>query len=274
MHQTSSIQVILKLCGIGILFLTACKKPLSLSAPITAMGHGGMGWHSVYPVNSLESLLQCAAVGADGTDIDLQITKDSVLVLFHNTNLDQSTSLKGAICDKTWSELQHGYYTGNVYAGYRIITLKDALRALPQQQFTLSLDCKFKNDNPDFEYLRCFARQLFACCNEYPQLNSCFVESVNPYFLNYLHELDSTFKRVLYARDFELGLKTAIAYQYYGISMSNQEISKEEVKTAQNTGLYVMLWNVSSFADQRKAIDKWPNCIQSDRIEYLLKQLN
>lgn len=238
------------------------------------MGHGGMGTYSLYPNNSLESLLKCIASGADGTDIDVQITKDSVLVLYHNQTLDQTTSLNGEICNKTWPELQYAYYTGYSYARYNLIRLKDALNALSLQSFTLSLDCKFKNENPDKAYLRWFARQIKTCCTEYPLLQTCFIESVNPYFLNYLQDLSLHMKPILYSRNFDWCLNTAIQYRFFGISMSNLEITNDEVKTAQNAGLYLIVWNVSSFKDHHDAIQKQPNCIQSDRIHYLLKQLN
>ncbi len=263
----------LKMLLLVVITISACNKSHVQTFTPAAMGHGGMGTHSLYPNNSLESLLKCVASGADGTDIDVQITKDSVLVLYHNKTLDRTTSVNGEICNTTWSELQYAYYTGYSYARYNLIRLKDALHALPLQSFTLSLDCKFKNENPDKAYLRWFARQIKACCTEYPLLQTCFVESVNPYFLNYLQDLSLNIKPVLYTRNFDGGVNTAIQYRYFGISMSNLEITNDNVKTAQHAGLYVMVWDVSSFKDHDNALQKQPNCIQSDRIQYLLKQI-
>ena len=37
---------------------------------IDALGHGGMGTRSVYPLNAFESILKCLNSGADGTEIN------------------------------------------------------------------------------------------------------------------------------------------------------------------------------------------------------------
>ena len=66
---------------------------------IDALGHGGMGISNLYPSNSAESILNCLYLGATGTEIDIQMTSDGVLVLFHDEELIYS-SLSGYPAEK------------------------------------------------------------------------------------------------------------------------------------------------------------------------------
>ena len=64
---------------------------------IDVLGHAGMGISSLYPINSAESLLACLHSGADGTELDVQLTMDNVLVAFHDASLSDKTNLSGII---------------------------------------------------------------------------------------------------------------------------------------------------------------------------------
>lgn len=71
------------------------------------------------------------ASGASGVEVDVQMTKDSVLVLFHDMTLNASTELEGCIREKTWQELHETLYqTGPVFDAFhndKIISLDTVL---------------------------------------------------------------------------------------------------------------------------------------------------
>ena len=102
------------------LFLFSCKKEefkvenLNNNA-ITLLGHGGMGIGSTYPMNSYESVLKCLNLGMDGTEIDIQMSKDSVLVLFHDQEIAGNTNLKGPVNTLNWNELKNLHYNQAPY---------------------------------------------------------------------------------------------------------------------------------------------------------------
>lgn len=58
------------------------------------------------PENSLEAVLACIEHKIDIVEIDLQVTKDGVLILMHDDRLDRMTNGKGKVQDKTWEEIQ------------------------------------------------------------------------------------------------------------------------------------------------------------------------
>lgn len=73
------------------------------NTPLILAHQGGEG---EYPSNSLLAFTKAHQAGSDALDTDLQVTKDGVLVLFHDDTLDARTNGTGPISDKTYAELQ------------------------------------------------------------------------------------------------------------------------------------------------------------------------
>ncbi len=59
------------------------------------------------PENSLQAIENCIMMGVDMVEIDVRMTKDSILMLMHDETIDRTTSGKGKISDYTYSELQN-----------------------------------------------------------------------------------------------------------------------------------------------------------------------
>lgn len=83
-----------------------------------------------YPENSIPAIESIIRMGADIMELDLKMTKDSVLVLSHDKTLDRCTTGKGLVSDYTYEELlrfrlkrAHGVATDSM----RICTLREAL---------------------------------------------------------------------------------------------------------------------------------------------------
>ena len=82
-----------------------------------------------YPENSLEAIQSAIDMGVDMLEIDVQRTKDGVLMLMHDHNLDRTTTGTGNIADTNWEDiakLNLKDYQGNVTA-YKVPKLEDAL---------------------------------------------------------------------------------------------------------------------------------------------------
>ena len=139
-----------------VLFLLSCKKDPPLfniqnlnGDTISLFGHGGMGIGFKFPINSYESIEPCLRIGADGTEIDIQMTKDSVLVAFHNYNLNQWASCDGIINDKLWTEID-GYKFSSPYSSQIYVMSMDNLfnRINNLNTYTFTFDCKlYTNTN-------------------------------------------------------------------------------------------------------------------------------
>lgn len=83
-----------------------------------------------YPENSIPAIESIIRMGADIMELDLKLTKDSVLVLSHDRTIDRCTTGKGLVGDYTLDELKkfrlrraHGVATDSLH----ICTLREAL---------------------------------------------------------------------------------------------------------------------------------------------------
>ena len=83
-----------------------------------------------YPENSIPAIESIIRMGADIMELDLKLTKDSVLVLSHDKTLNRCTTGKGLVSDYTYDEIKkfrlkraHGVATDSLH----MPTLREAL---------------------------------------------------------------------------------------------------------------------------------------------------
>lgn len=105
--------------------------PAGSRRPLRIGHRGAAGTH---PENTLASFWQAAALGADGIEFDVQRTRDGQLVVLHDPTLDRTTNLSGFVRDLTLAEVRQadaGSWKGPQFAGERVPTLRELLRAVP-----------------------------------------------------------------------------------------------------------------------------------------------
>ena len=95
---------------------------------VVVISHRG-DWRN-YPENSIPAIESVIRMGADIMELDVKMTKDSVLVLCHDKTINRTTNGKGQISDMTYDSLMtfrlkrgHGVATDTL----RIPTLREAL---------------------------------------------------------------------------------------------------------------------------------------------------
>ena len=105
------------------------------------IAHRGNSRHA--PEDTLESLREGVALGADGLEFDVRLSADGVPVVIHDPTLDRTTDGTGRVAERTLAELQAldaGYrFTpdgGRTYPwrgkGVRIPALDEVLETFPQ----------------------------------------------------------------------------------------------------------------------------------------------
>ena len=95
---------------------------------VVVISHRG-DWRN-YPENSIPAIESVIRMGVDIMELDVKMTKDSVLVLCHDKTINRTTNGKGRISDMTYDSLMtfrlkrgHGVATDTL----RIPTLREAL---------------------------------------------------------------------------------------------------------------------------------------------------
>ena len=95
---------------------------------VVVISHRG-DWRN-YPENSIPAIESIIRMGVDMMELDVKMTKDSVLVLCHDKTIDRTTNGKGKVSDMTYDSLMtfnlkraHGVKTDSI----KMPTLREAL---------------------------------------------------------------------------------------------------------------------------------------------------
>ncbi|HET6851924.1 MAG TPA: glycerophosphodiester phosphodiesterase family protein, partial [Pyrinomonadaceae bacterium] len=74
-----------------------------MSTPLI-IGHRGAS--AVAPENTIAAFKEAIAVGADGVEFDVRLTRDRVPVVIHDSTLRRTAGLQRRVADLTWAELE------------------------------------------------------------------------------------------------------------------------------------------------------------------------
>ena len=127
------------------------KEALEFKDPVVLSHRGGMRYA---PEHTLAAFSKSAELGVHGFAVDIRLTKDEEIVLFHDETADRTTDFSGRISDYTIDELKKadsGYMfqdeEGNFPfrdKGENIVSLRELLAAYPHMLIAINL-----KDSPD-----------------------------------------------------------------------------------------------------------------------------
>jgi glycerophosphoryl diester phosphodiesterase len=101
------------------------------------------------PENTLAAFRLALELGVDGTELDLQTSKDGVVVVIHDDSVDRTTDGRGRIGELTLEEIKRldaGSRFAPAFRGERIPTLReliDLVKGSGNEHFRLNLEIKF-----------------------------------------------------------------------------------------------------------------------------------
>jgi glycerophosphoryl diester phosphodiesterase len=143
-------------CAVALWVLTLSPFARSAMTAETTQGfppHLSLQAHrgaaGLAPENTLAAFRMALELGADGTEMDLQLTRDGVVVVIHDDTVDRTTDGHGRIGDLTLAEVKRldaGAKFGPAFRGERIPTLReliDLVKASGKDRFRLNLEIKF-----------------------------------------------------------------------------------------------------------------------------------
>lgn len=252
---------------------------------IYVMGHAGAGFESAlnpFPSNSLSSIRKTLeGLNAHGTEVDVQLTQDSALVLYHDGTLESMTECTGYIYSLPAAEVTDCDYrtdfNSHILQDENIQRLDDLLARYADSPLAPRYDIDLKlPEEPglDLTPVRArFARRLAAVVAPYPGLllRVNFMSTDVDQLLAIRRELPLA-RVVLDDVNFERGLAAANMHNFTGIVLGYADASAEQVRRAHADGREVTLYKVRLRPEIIEAVDKDPDAIQSDNI-LLLQQV-
>ncbi len=111
--------------------------------PPIIVGHRGVA--GTYPENTRPSIQAAIDMGLHWIEVDIQPTKDNVLVVCHDHTINRCSNGKGRIDDYTLEELRQfdfGSWFSSDFCNEKIMTLEELLELANQYQLGLNLEVK------------------------------------------------------------------------------------------------------------------------------------
>lgn len=268
--------VIMRILGLNIVFsallLLGCSK--EKFANIVVVGHAGNGLDntaSLYHDNSLESIeLALSTQGCQGIEVDVQLSLDGTLWLYHDTNLSDDTNGSGCIPELTDDELSGLHYK------------------TPNQESLIQLN-QIPSDWLPGKRLFLDIRHVNACSGQQVSIDE-MLEAIQDFVNNHPDvEIWTASNALGWAQDLSAaGYQTVYeiaSEEHYdqvkgslagieAVIIRNANISKEAVSLIQSEGRKVILYDFRSSVSTRKAFRKLPDMVITDNLRAAIIQKN
>lgn len=226
------------------------------------------GYSAVAPENTLPSFQAAIDSGSQYAELDVQQTKDGVVVVTHDTNLKRCTGVDVNIYDITWDELQEldaGSYFSAEFSGTRIPSLEQVIEQC-KGKIKLNIEIKNNGHNPELE------AETARVIRENGFADECVITSLS---------YDSLVKVKQTAPELKTGYILAIGVgNYYDLpaadffSVETTFITQDMVKAIHKRGKEVHAWTVDTNNDADKMISLEVDNIITGKPEMVRERIN
>jgi glycerophosphoryl diester phosphodiesterase len=267
-----------------ICMLSACTKERVLTHQTLNVGHGGAGfltYRNNVPPNTTEAFHRGFFIeGADAVEMDIQLTHDSIAILFHDTELDEATDCYGCVSKHDFEEIKNcriGTRNGPLDGDFTIPALDEVFDLLENTDAVLFLNVKSHDPCIQDElksYQERFARVLSRMIGERNLYQRTFIETLDIEFLQTCRAADSSFRFIYDCEDFESGLRISTERNYFGFAILNERVTAAQIQSAHDSGKMLIIWGVKLLAATKQAVAKNPDAIMTDDVRMLRQVLD
>lgn len=216
------------------------------------------GFSAIAPENTLAAFELAIARGASSIEFDIQLSADSVPVIFHDATLDRITGVSGKVREQKLSQLQSldaGKWFGAEFLGEKIPTLEEALSILKNVDKFLYFDVK-----PHCEWSDAELANFVNSLNDAGITEKCVITSFNDNFLSQVRRLSGYLligPIVANLEAYKTQLVKAVAIgdnlisSQYRVLLENPAL----VEQSRSQGVDIVAWTVDDREDMQKLLD-------------------
>jgi glycerophosphoryl diester phosphodiesterase len=228
---------------------------------------GHRGFRAKYPENTILAFKKAIEYGADGVELDVQLSKDGALIIYHDDNFEKITGDNTKIIDLTSKEIKK-----IKNGGEPIPTLEEVFIKLPDYSY---INVEIKNvDATEMAYntvksFNALERVLFS---------SFYVEA-----LKILRNLDKNIDLGLLIEEKEMIDKIiplhnelnfySINLPVEGIEMLGLENYKTLISQLMELGLHIVFWTLNDI-ETLESLDGYFDAIITDNVETIVEYYN
>lgn len=259
--------------------MTACRdeapKINNLNGDrIAVIGHRGCGPRTAanpIPENSMASVQKALELyAASGVEVDVQMSSDGVLFLYHDDYLETQTNLSGCIYQYTAQELRTCKYKNS---DSYLLSLEELFQYCSSLDFIpfimldnkLDLPCNISSSDEYLDYIYLYVQSITQLIDRFQVYEQVYLESNFDVFFDLMQQRDSRFNLMINGSVTER-FQIANTNSYTGIMTGNNSCTKESVAAAHASGLKVSIFGVVNTSGAESAIEKSPDFILTDDV--------
>jgi glycerophosphoryl diester phosphodiesterase len=243
--------------------------------PLAFAHRGGAG---LGPENTLAAFDHGLALGADGLELDVRLSRDGVVVVIHDASLNRTTNLAGPVSDRTADELARADATRSSPSfrgqGVGIPTLAEVLERYRDARIIVEL----KEDRPELaraavDVVRRAGAVDRVCMGSYRLRVLRHVRRLEPAIATSAAREEVRWSLYRSWCRWPMGPNAKIAYAGFQVpewAGATRVVSPAFVRAAHHARLSVQVWTVDTEADARRLLSWGVDALITDRPDVIV----
>ncbi|GAB3572048.1 glycerophosphodiester phosphodiesterase [Hymenobacter daeguensis] len=271
--------------------LAACSatKPAA-SSRLVVLGHAGSGFFTPIspfnfrPPSSWRGIRHALRIGADGVEMDLQLSQDSVVMLYHDPQLENSSTGHGCVSQHPAAELTqlryHGGFPYDLFQKERPVTFDTVLARFGRRPTFPFIHLDLHEDDPcrpaghQHDRTPLLIRQIGRSLRRYhvPPAQVLLITQEGP-TVRLARQLLPAGVRIgleIASDEFAFGLKVARTEKVHTVVLDADRVTPEQAAQAHAAGLKVVVFGGRSGKDIKRVLATQPDEIEVDNVKRLL----
>lgn len=202
------------------------------------------------PENTKASILEGLKQKCDGFEVDVQLTKDNEVVIFHDWSLERTTNGNGFLKDQTLTELKNldiGSWFSKEFKGEKIMTLKELLEIVPIEKL-LNIEIKVRHGE-----INQIEKKVIEILEKSSRLNNnIIISSFDHRVIKKINEINHEIQVGLLITAGLLDLKNYVSnFNLYSIHCGAEFINKINVDDLKEIDIKTYAWTVNTLEESK-----------------------
>ena len=225
------------------------------------------------PENTLPAFQSAYESGADGVELDVRLTRDDQLVVFHDRGLKRLGGMRGLVTNTTLDEMRSmdvGEWFGPEFRGLQTPTLDEVFELLPPG-FLTNVEMKAVIDR-----MRLIAHKVAEVLRRHRRRESTLVSSFNPISLWELRKIDPSITRgYIWSRRHPPPIRSRCfsrIVQAHWYDPAHDSYNPRLMRNMRRRNVRTLAWDVDFGRDLSKMAMAGLDAVVTDDLDFLLKQ--
>lgn len=218
------------------------------------------GYSAAYAENTMSSFLAAEKAGADGIELDTQLTKDGVVVVIHDEKVDRTTTGSGFVKDYSFKEIRKLNANKKGIKKEPIPSLEEVLEWLKTNKLICNIE--FKNGLIPYEGME---EKVVELVRKYDVADRIIISSFNHYSIVYNYQLAPEIETApLFIEGIYMPWIYAQSIRAKAIHPKHSAVSDHIIRMTIENGIEVRPYTVNRGQDMRRLFNVQCSAIITD----------